>query len=211
MYHVCIYFYLQAPLVRILNLPASILIAEGLTEYAWQVHNSAELIQGGIGAFQAAAIVLTGIALALINILFTVLSLVASMAFTEIVLHLIYALGAIRAWIRHAFINIQLTVLALVSRAAAVAMETTQLVYAEAIVEAGRRDAVIDVNVTYATRHTRYAGAREIVNHINTSGAIRARIANALVNINFAVLPLIARLAVARVSIDLVFQKEKTN
>lgn len=190
-------------LLRFLDLPAGILVAERLAKHSRQVHNSAQLVQRGVGAFQAAAIVLTGIALALIDILVAVLALVARMAFAEIVLHLIYAPGTVRAGIRHAFIDVQLTVLALVSCATAIAMEAAQLVDTEAIVETRRRDTVINVNVTDPTRHARYAGAREIVNHINASRAIRARIANALVYIDFTVLALVARLAVAFVSIDL--------
>lgn len=96
-----------------------------------------QLIKCGIGAFQAAAIVLTRITLALIDILLTVLALVASMTLTEVVLNLVFALGSVLAGIGHTFVNVQLTIGTLVSSSAAVAMEATQFIDAESIVLTG--------------------------------------------------------------------------
>lgn len=178
-----------------------------MTEHTWQVHHLTQLVQCGIGALQAAAIVLARIALALIDILLTVLALVAAVTLAEIVLNLIYALGTVRAGIRDALVNVELTVLALVARAAAVAMEAAQFIDAEPIVLTWRRDAIINVNVTDASRHARNAGAGEIVNHIVASGAIRARITDALIDVNLAVVTLVAWLTVALIGIDLVGEK----
>lgn len=178
--------------------------AKGLTEHARQVHDPTELIECGIGAFQATAIVLARITLTLIDVLFTILALVAAMALAEIVLNLVYAFGPVRAGIRHTFINVQLTVLALVSCPTAVTVKATQFIYAESIVLTWRRDTIINVNVTYTSCHTRYAGACEIVNHIDASGAIRARIADALIDVNLAVVALVTWFAVTFIGIDLV-------
>lgn len=167
-------------------------------------------VQCRIGSLQTGAVVLARITLALIDVLITVLALVTSMTFTEVILHLISAPGSIGAWIRDTLIDVQFTILPFIASAAAVAVKAAQLVNALTIVQARSRNAVIDINVTDASSHARYAGACKIVDHIDAGGAVRAGITNALIDVDLTVLTLIARFTVALVGIDL-FQKNKMN
>lgn len=106
-------------------LPAGILKAEGLTKDNRQILDLTHGVQCSIGTLQTGAIVLARITLALIDVLIAVLAFVTSMAFTEVILHLIYAPGSVCAGIRDTLIDIQFTIPALIASAAAVAMEAT--------------------------------------------------------------------------------------
>lgn len=125
------------------------------------------------------------------------------MALAEVVLDLVNALGPVLARIRDALVNVQLTVLPTIASATAIAPEATQLIDAVAAVQAGITHAVVDVYVTDASCHSRYAVAGEVIDHIDAGGAVRAGIADALVNVDLTVLALIARLADTFVGIDL--------
>lgn len=90
----------------IFNLPAGILEAKWLAKDNRQILDTAHAVQCRIGSLQTCAVVLTGITLALIDVLIAVLALVARMALAEIVLHLINAPGSVGARIRDTFIDV---------------------------------------------------------------------------------------------------------
>jgi len=125
------------------------------------------------------------------------------MAIAEVVLHLIQALGSIRTGIGEAFVDVQLTILSLVTCATAIAPEATQLIDALASIQAGISHTVVYVDVTDASRHSRDAVAGEVVDLVDTGGAVRAGITSALIDVHFAVLALVSWLANAFVGIDL--------
>lgn len=92
------------------------------------------------------------------------------MAIAEVVLNPVQALGTIRARIREAFVYVQLTILALITGATAVTTEATQLVDALTTIQAGISHTVVNVDVTYAARHSRNAVAGEVVDPVDAGG-----------------------------------------
>lgn len=92
--------------LSIFCLPAGILEAKGLAKDNRQILDMAHAVQCRIGPLQTCAVILTGIALALIDVLIAVLALVTRMALAEIVLHLIYAPGSVCARIRDTLIDV---------------------------------------------------------------------------------------------------------
>lgn len=125
------------------------------------------------------------------------------MALAQIVLNLVDAFGAVCTRIRNALVDVQFTVLSLVAGSTAIASESAQLIDAVSSVQAGISHTVVYVDVANATRHSRDAGAGEVVDHVDAGGSIRAGIAFAFIDIDFAVLPLVARLANTFVGVDL--------
>lgn len=92
--------------LSIFYIPAGILEAKWLAKDNRQILDTAHAVQCRIGSLQTCAVVLTGITLALIDVLIAVLALVTRMALTEIVLHLINAPGSVCARIRDTFIDV---------------------------------------------------------------------------------------------------------
>lgn len=112
---------------------------------------------------------MAGVTFAFIDIDVAILSPKAGITFTKVVVHLVNTFGSVSAMVCGALVNILFTQAPLVAGSIAVAMETTQFVDTLAAMFARSRNAVINIVLAEASRHSGYTRASEVIDQINAS------------------------------------------